>query len=162
MQAGPGLPNTISIITAAIPSGVPSQVRAALLLCGAIACAHFPPPAERPAWHAAPPLTHARSAHAVVVVGDAIYAIGGTGAEGKPVMEVERFDGSAWRDETTLPGDGLNAPAAAAIGSRIYVIGGVKTKTQPPPTDGLVYDIQNRPGGRAPPPPAPPRGDAAP
>src|SRR4051812_40035902 len=162
MQAGPGLPSTISIITAEIPSRIMSQVRASLLLCGVIACAHLPAPIEQPAWQTAPAMTHARSAHAVVAVGDAIYAIGGTGAEGKPVMEVERFDGAAWRDEATLPGDGLNAPAAAAIGNRIYVIGGVKTKTQPPPTDGLVYDIQNRPGGRAPPPPAPPRGDAAP
>src|SRR6266481_1127350 len=31
-------------------------------------------------WHNAPPMLHARSAHAIVASGDAIYAIGGTGA----------------------------------------------------------------------------------
>src|SRR3954468_21571996 len=161
MQAGPGLPSTISIITAEIPSRIMSQVRASLLLCGVIACAHLPAPIEQPAWQTAPAMTHARSAHAVVAVRDAIYAIGGTGAEGKPVMEVERFDGAAWRDEATLPGDGLNAPAAAAIGNRIYVIGGFKTTTNVPASDVLVYDTRTRGWSRAAPLPAPRGGHAA-
>src|SRR5947207_13224839 len=37
-------------------------------------------------WQPAPPMLHARSAHAVVSTGDAIYAIGGTGEGGKPVL----------------------------------------------------------------------------
>ncbi len=88
-------------------------------------------------------MLHARSAHAVVSSGDAVYAIGGTGAGGRPVLEVERFDGSGWRDETSLPGEGLNAPAAAVIGRRIYVIGGFKTTTNVPSSDVLVYDIDS-------------------
>jgi hypothetical protein len=49
-----------------------------------------------------------------VTTGDAIYAIGGTGVGG-PVQAVERFDGTRWAEETTLPGEGLNAPAAAGF-----------------------------------------------
>ena len=63
------------------------------------------------------------------------------GAGGHPVLDVERFDGNVWRDETRLPGDGLNAPAAAVIGRRIYVIGGFKTTTNVPSADVLVYDV---------------------
>ncbi|HJP61490.1 MAG TPA: kelch repeat-containing protein, partial [Gemmatimonadaceae bacterium] len=92
-------------------------------------------------WFDAPSMLHARSAHAVVSTGDAIYAIGGTGEGGQPVLDVERFDGNQWREETRLPGEGLNAPAAAVIGRRIYVIGGFKTTTNVPSSDVLVYDI---------------------
>src|SRR5436305_1855131 len=112
-------------------------------------------------WHDAPPMLHARSAHAVVSSGDAIYAIGGTGTGGQPVLEVERFDGSRWRDETRLPGDGLNAPAAAVIGRRIYVIGGFKTTTNVPSSDVLVYDVDSRTWSDAPPLAEPRGGHAA-
>jgi N-acetylneuraminic acid mutarotase len=106
-------------------------------------------------------MSHARSAHAVVAVDDAIYAIGGTGAGGAPVLAVERFDGASWRDESTLPGDGLNAPAAVAIGNRIYVIGGFKTTTNVPTAEVLVYDIRTRLWRTATPLPAPRGGHAA-
>ncbi len=89
-------------------------------------------------------MLHARSAHAVVSTGDAIYAIGGTGAGGQPVLEVERFDGTQWRDETRLPGEGLNAPTASVIGRRIYIVGGFKTTTNVPSSDVLVYDVDAR------------------
>jgi N-acetylneuraminic acid mutarotase len=95
-------------------------------------------------WSPAPPMLHARSSHAVVSTSDGTYAIGGTGAIGRPVLQVERFDGQAWHDETVLPGEGLNAPVAAAIGSRIYVIGGFKTVTNVPTGEVLVYDIGSR------------------
>jgi N-acetylneuraminic acid mutarotase len=106
-------------------------------------------------------MLHARSAHAVVSTGDAIYAIGGTGAGGTPVLQVERFDGNRWSDETTLPGEGLNAPAAVAIGSRIYVIGGFKTVTNVPTTEVLVYDLASHIWSNAAPLPAPRGGHAA-
>jgi N-acetylneuraminic acid mutarotase len=102
-----------------------------------------------------------RSAHAVVATNDAIYAIGGTGAGGVPVMRVERFDGNEWRDETTLPGEGLNAPAAVAIGNRIYVIGGFKTVTNVPTSEVLVYDVGTHAWTTAAPLPAPRGGHAA-
>jgi len=117
--------------------------------------------AVSPSWQSAPPMLHARSAHAVVSTGDAIYAIGGTGAGGAPVLEVERFDGKDWHDDTTLPGEGLNAPAAVALGNRIYVIGGFKTVTNMPSSDVLVYDIETRTWATAPPLPAPRGGHAA-
>jgi N-acetylneuraminic acid mutarotase len=106
-------------------------------------------------------MLHARSAHAVVATGDAIYAIGGTGAGGAPVLALERFDGKSWREETSLPGEGLNAPAAAAIDGRIYVIGGFKTTTNVPSADVLVYDTRTHVWSSAAPLPAPRGGHAA-
>ena len=112
-------------------------------------------------WSPAPPMLHARSAHAVVATDDGIYAIGGTGAGGTPVMEVERFDGNKWRDETTLPGEGLNASAAVAIGNRIYVIGGFKTVTNVPTSEVLVYNVATHTWSTAAPLRAPRGGHAA-
>lgn len=112
-------------------------------------------------WEPAPPLINARSAHALVSTGDAIYVIGGTGAGGAPVLAVERFDGKKWVVETALPGSGLNAPAAAVIGKRIYVVGGFNTTTNIPSSDVLVYDIARRNWSKAAPLPAPRGGHAA-
>ena len=106
-------------------------------------------------------MLHARSAHAIVGTGGAIYAIGGTGAGGAPVLQMERFDGKDWHDETTLPGEGLNAPAAVAIGQRIYVIGGFKTVTNVPTAEVLVYDISTHLWSNAAPLHAPRGGHAA-
>ena len=113
------------------------------------------------AWRAEPPMTHARAAHAVVVTGNAIYALAGTGAGGAPVLPVERFDGAAWTVETTLPGAGLNAPAAAVLGGRIYLIGGFNTVTNVPSPRVLVYDPATRAWSEAAPLPAPRGGHAA-
>lgn len=94
-----------------------------------------------PSWSAAPPLLRARSAHGVVVAAGALYAVGGTGEDGKPITEVERFDGAGWIDVTVLPGGGVNAPSVAAVDGRIYVIGGF-TGTSSRPTDEVwVYDV---------------------
>src|ERR1700686_4082790 len=112
-------------------------------------------------WHSGPPMLHARSAHAIAGTGDAIYAIGGTGAGGAPVLQVERFDGNEWRDESALPGEGLNAPAAVAIGQRIYVIGGFKTVTNVPSAEVLVYDVSKHLWSNAAPLPEPRGGHAA-
>jgi N-acetylneuraminic acid mutarotase len=112
-------------------------------------------------WHDVSSMRHARSAHAVASTGSAIYAIGGTGGGGAPVLDVERFDGSGWSDVTTLPGVGLNAPAAVAIGSRIYVIGGFRGVTNVPTAEVLVYDTATRAWSTAAPLPAPRGGHAA-
>jgi N-acetylneuraminic acid mutarotase len=56
------------------------------------------------------------------------------------VGAVERFDGTHWIEETTLPGDGLNAPAAALLDGRIYVIGGFGTTTNVTTAEVHVYD----------------------
>jgi N-acetylneuraminic acid mutarotase len=83
-------------------------------------------------WRREPDMPTARSAHAVVATADAIYALAGTGGDGRPVLEVERFDGTRWSRVATLPGEGINAPAAAAIGDDIYLIGGFGTTTNQP------------------------------
>lgn len=117
--------------------------------------------ADEATWHAAPSLKFARAAHAVVSNGQAIYALAGTGTGGRPVLEVERFDGTAWQIETRLPGRGLNAPAAAIFQDRIYLIGGFNTTTNVPARQVLVYDIKLRKWSEAAPLPAPRGGHAA-
>ena len=102
----------------------------------------------------------ARAAHAVVSTDSAIYALAGTGPGG-PVLEVERFDGREWTLETTLPGHGLNAPAAVVLDNRIYLIGGFNTTTNVPSSDVLVYDLATKTWGTAPALPAPRGGHAA-
>ena len=112
------------------------------------------------AWQAAPAMRHARAAHAVVAANGAVYALAGTGSAG-PVREVERFDGRAWAQESSLPGEGLNAPAAAALGPRIYLIGGFGTTTNVPVAQVWVYDTATHRWSEAAPLPRPRGGHAA-
>jgi N-acetylneuraminic acid mutarotase len=112
-------------------------------------------------WRGEPPMMHARAAHAVVSTASAIYAIGGTGAGRVPVLQVERFDGQQWTLETTLPGDGLNAPAAVIVEDRIYVIGGFNTVTNVPTARVLVYELSTHGWSERAPLPAPRGGHAA-
>jgi N-acetylneuraminic acid mutarotase len=60
-----------------------------------------------------------------------------------------------------LPGEGLNAPAAVAIGPRLYVIGGFKTVTNVPTAEVLVYDLASHMWSKAAPLAAPRGGHAA-
>jgi N-acetylneuraminic acid mutarotase len=113
------------------------------------------------AWSTAPPMHHARAAHAVVSDGTSIYAMAGTGAGGAPVLVLERFDGAAWRDEGVIPGSGLNAPAAVALNGKVYLIGGFVTDTNLPSAGVLVYDTKARTWSHAAPLPAPRGGHAA-
>lgn len=107
-------------------------------------------PEGRVRWEHQPHLRHARAAHAVVCTGDSIYAIAGTGGEaGGPVLAVERFDGEAWTDETTLPGEGLNAPAAVWLDGRIYVVGGFGTTTNVPTDRVVTYEVARHAWGEA-------------
>lgn len=126
-----------------------------------LASCSAPAPRGEAAWSAAPSMRHARAAHAVVATPDAIYALGGTGEGGAPVLAVERFDGRAWRDETVLPGRGVNAPAAAVIGNLIYLIGGFDTVSNVPVATVRVYDVVTRTWREAAPLPAPRGGHAA-
>lgn len=115
----------------------------------------------RSRWVTAPSLLHGRSAHAVVSDGAVVYALGGTGDQGQPVLEVERFDGAAWTEETTLPGEGLNAPAAALLDGKLYVLGGFETTTNVATDAVLVYDTAAKSWGEAARLPAPRGGHAA-
>jgi N-acetylneuraminic acid mutarotase len=113
-------------------------------------------------WKAAPSMIDGHAAHAVVVAGGAILAIGGTGRTGAPVRSVERFDGRRWRPETQLPvAGGLNATAAAAIGSKVYVIGGFEGTGNTPTALVHVYDSTTRTWSQAAPLPSPRGGHAA-
>ena len=113
------------------------------------------------AWSSAPPLQAARSAHAVVATPSAIYALGGTGTSGKPVLEVERFDGKEWKIVSKLPGEGLNAPAAAVIGDTLYLIGGFGTTSNVPVSEVRVLDLAKLEWSTAPRLPRPRGGHAA-
>jgi N-acetylneuraminic acid mutarotase len=120
-----------------------------------------PAPLADGAWSAAPPMRNARAAHAVVSTGTRIYALAGTGAGGRPVLEVERFDGTRWDAEGVLPGQGLNAPAAAVVDDRIVLIGGFDTTTNVPTAQVRIYDLRARQWRDAAPLPAPRGGHAA-
>jgi N-acetylneuraminic acid mutarotase len=75
-----------------------------------------------------------------VATSDALFALGGTGDDRKPVLEVERFDGVAWAEVTTLPGRGVNAPSVATVDGRIFVIGGFSGTSSQPSSEVWVYD----------------------
>ena len=111
-------------------------------------------------WSTAAPMLLARSAHAVVATSDAIYALAGSGAGSRPVLQVERFDGTKWDSVSTLP-EGLNAPAAAVIGTRIYLIGGFSGVSNLPTERVRIYDTATRQWSDAAPLPAPRGGHAA-
>ena len=115
---------------------------------------------EAGSWRRAAPMLHARSAHAVVSSNGNIYALAGSGAGG-PVLAVERYDGKRWVDETTLPGGGLNAPAAVALNGLIYVIGGFEGVGNVPTNAVHAYDPTTRRWRDAAPLPAPRGGHAA-
>ena len=109
------------------------------------------------AWHTAPPLPTARAAHAVVVNGDSVYVLGGSGGQ----VDVDRFDGARWTIATQLPHGALNAPAAVALGGRIYVLGGFAAQTNLPSDAVDVYDPRANTWSSAAPLPAPRGGHAA-
>jgi len=121
-----------------------------------------PPMAVRAgSWRSEPPMRFARAAHAVVSTADAIFAMAGTGIGGAPVLEVERFDGREWTVVSRLPGSGLNAPAAAVLNGKIYLIGGFNTTTNVPTDKVLVFDPSRKSWSEAAPLPAPRGGHAA-
>ncbi len=103
-----------------------------------------PTPMINGTWSDEPPMLIPRSAHAVVSSASAIYALAGTDDHGKPVLDVEGFDGRQWKIETTLPGPGLNAPTASIVGQRLYVVGGFVAVTNRPTDEVQVYDLQTQ------------------
>jgi len=112
-------------------------------------------------WRSAPSMRNDRAAHAVVSTRTSVYALAGTGTAGRPVLEVERFDGDKWALESTLPGQGLNAPAAVIFEDRIYVIGGFNTSTNIPAGQVHVYNLKTKQWSAAAPLPRPRGGHAA-
>jgi len=155
------LPHPFNEASAPVATLIFRLIPAILLGAAPLAAQAALPTPGTPAWRTEPPMHYARAAHAVVGDGKAIYALAGTGAGGAPVLVVERFDGKAWRDEGTLPGQGLNAPAAAMLDGRIYLIGGFGTDTNVPVADVHVYDTATRTWGRAASLPAPRGGHSA-
>ena len=112
-------------------------------------------------WSDEPSLLIPRSAHAVVSSDTTIYSLAGTDDNGKPIPEVEAFDGEQWAIETTLPGNGLNAPTASIVGNRIYVAGGFTADTNKPTDEVHVYDLQTHQWSTASPLPNPRGGHVA-
>lgn len=137
------------------------KAAATLIVTTLLAACATPGAVECGSWQADAPMLHARAAHAVVADASGIYALAGTGANGQPVLAVEAFREGRWTVETSLPGHGLNASAAALVGSRIYLIGGFNTTTNVPTADVKVYDLRTRQWSDAPPLPRPRGGHAA-
>ncbi|HEY7018335.1 MAG TPA: kelch repeat-containing protein [Gaiellaceae bacterium] len=107
-------------------------------------------------WGKAPRLPAPRSAHAVVVAAGAIHVLGGPGAR-----QVERFDGRRWKSESRLPAGTLNAPAAVAIGKKIYVLGGFGGTTNRPTARVWTFDTGSKKWTKATPLPGARGGEAA-
>jgi N-acetylneuraminic acid mutarotase len=101
-------------------------------------------PIHTGAWSEAPSMLNAHSAHAVAVSESAIYALAGTNEKGKPILDVEAFDGSEWKVETTLPGIGLNAPTASVVDQKLYVMGGFLAVGSSPTDENKIYDLVTR------------------
>lgn len=119
-------------------------------------------PAQSPLqWRREPDMPTPRAAHAVVATADTLYALAGTGPDGKPVLDVERFDGKAWDRVSAIPGEGLNAPAAAVVGDSIFLIGGFGATSNRPTTAVRRYDTKGRMWTDMAPLPAPRGGHAA-
>jgi N-acetylneuraminic acid mutarotase len=112
-------------------------------------------------WSQGPSMLSPRSAHAVVSSNSFIYALAGTNDKGKPVLDIESFDGEQWKVETTLPGQGLNATAAVILGDKLYVLGGFKVVSNQPTDDVHIYDLQTHEWSMASPMPNPRGGHAA-
>ena len=112
-------------------------------------------------WRREPDMPTPRSAHVVVATANAIYAMAGTGSDGKPVLDVDGFDGTRWSRVGSLPGEGINAPAAAAIGEDIYLIGGFGTTTNRPLASVHRFNVRTRTWSHETPLPAPRGGHAA-
>ena len=112
-------------------------------------------------WERVATMPTPRAAHAAVATSDALYVLGGTGGKGTPVLAVDRFDGTAWTTEGNIPGEGLNAPAAAILGDALYLIGGFGTTTNRPTAAVHRYDLRNKTWSEAAPMAAPRGGHAA-
>jgi non-specific serine/threonine protein kinase len=76
-------------------------------------------------WVEGPPLHHARTAAAAVVVGNQIVVVGGRTGGKSPgeVVQTEIFNGKSWHDAASIPvpGDHL---AAVTDGTYLYALGG--------------------------------------
>jgi N-acetylneuraminic acid mutarotase len=120
-----------------------------------------PTPVINGTWTEEPAMLIPRSAHAVVSSDSAIYALAGTDDNGKPVLEVEMFDGHQWKTETTLPGEGLNAPTVSIVDNKLYVAGGFKAVTNVPTDEVQVYSLKTHQWTEASPLPNPRGGHVA-
>jgi hypothetical protein len=76
-------------------------------------------------WSAVDPMPFARSLHAAVAVGSAIYLLGGITWSGATIASVLKFDSTqgSWRYVEDMP-EPRRVHAACVIGSDIYVFGG--------------------------------------
>lgn len=118
-------------------------------------------PAIIGAWSDAPAMLTPRSAHAVTSSDSAIYSLAGTDDHGKAILEMEMFDGKQWTIETTLPGEGLNAPTASIVDHKLYVVGGFLAVSNSPTKEVQVYDLQTKQWTQASPLPSPRGGHVA-
>jgi hypothetical protein len=90
-----------------------------------------PGPAE---WTGLPALPEARVGATVVAVGSTVFVLGGDRKlDGKDSpgetdyrLDLDRLE-SGWQDRPTLPGPGRRSAAAAVVGRRIFVFGGIQT-----------------------------------
>jgi len=77
-------------------------------------------------WETAAPMPTARAGHVAVVVGEAIYVIGGVGRDGPTgVNEVYSVSDNRWWTGAGIMPTPRAFAGASVVGNRIYVVGGV-------------------------------------
>jgi N-acetylneuraminic acid mutarotase len=90
------------------------------------------PAPDLPTWEERSPIDTPRDDFASAVVGDEIWALGGmTGARGTRLTTSEIYDASTdtWRYGPDVP-EGLASFEGAAIGTKIYLFGGLDADTE--------------------------------
>src|SRR3989304_186959 len=83
-------------------------------------------------WSSGAPMPTARTEVTSAVVGDVIYVIGGVRSPGSNPDLVEAYAtaGNSWSTKAPLPQALDHAGAAAAVGGKVYVVGGYISLSQ--------------------------------
>ena len=126
---------------------------AALTLAGGLAIAAPARPGRAPAiapghWGELSPSLLRRSEVSAAVVGNAVYVVGGFGADSRSSSAVERLDlrSGRWSRSADMP-VALNHMSAVGYGGALYVVGGYSEPTDT--SAGAVRDLWRfDPGGR--------------
>jgi non-specific serine/threonine protein kinase len=100
------------------------------------------------AWRPGPDLPLAVNHAMAATVAGAVHVFGGYTADGAPSRQAFRLDGGSWRRLADAP-QGRAAGAAAAVGDRVYLAGGVGPDRRLA-TGTLVYDPAADRWGEAP------------
>lgn len=92
-------------------------------------------------WSGRTAMSVARAEHAAAVLGGKVYVVGGDTPEGIS-SSLAAYDPAtdAWTELSAKPGAAVNHPAAAGVGGKLYVFGGLATWPGPAVDEVWEYD----------------------